>query len=92
MYTFAKNKVNREGETQLGAPSCIDCYASSNREEAATRLSTLMCAYIKEVEQRSQAKRNMSVLLESEVLRQLKTSNTTYYGNRGRATGIIRRT
>ena len=90
-YAFAKNKVNRESETQFGAPSCIDCYASNNREEAADRLAKLMVAYLLEGEQRLQAKRNgTQVLLDSEALRQLKTSSTTYYGTRGRSTGVFR--
>jgi hypothetical protein len=90
-YTFAKNKVNREGETQFGAPSCIDCYASNNREEAADRLAKLMVAYLHEGEQRLQAKRSgTQILLDSEALQQLRTSTTTYYGSRGRSTGVFR--
>ena len=92
MYTFAKNKVNHESETQFGAPSCIDCYGASNRDEAAIRLSKLTIAYIHESERRVEAKRShSSIMLESDALRQLKSSTTTYYGNRGRTTGIIRR-
>ena len=90
-YTFAKNKVNRESDTSYGAPSCIDCYASSNREEASVRLATLAKAYLKEGEQRLQAKRSgTAILLDTEALQQLRASTTTYYGNRGRTSGVFR--
>jgi hypothetical protein len=90
-YAFAKNKVHREGETSLGAPSCIDCYSAANREEASERLAKLACAYLHEFDERANAKRGRtSVLLNSEALNQLKNSTTTYYGNRGRTSGIYR--
>ena len=90
-YAFAKNKVHREAETSLGAPSCIDSYGSSNRVEASDRLARLACAYIHEFEERSNAKRGRTaVLLNSEALALLKSSSTTYYGNRGRTSGIYR--
>lgn len=90
-YAFAKNKVNRESETAFGAPSCIDCYAASNREEAAGRLAKLAVAYLQEAEERLKAKRSgTAILLDSEALRQLRSSTTTYYGTRGRSTGMFR--
>ena len=90
-YTFAKNKVNREADTSYGAPSCIDCYAASNREEAAPRLALLAKAYLKEGEKRMEAKRSgTAILLDTEALQQLRVSTTTYYGNRGRTSGVFR--
>jgi len=90
-YTYAKNKVNRESDTQFGAPSCIDCYGASNRDETAARLSTLLVAYLQEEAERLQAKRSgTQILLDSEALRQLKSSTSIYFGNRGRVSGFYR--
>jgi hypothetical protein len=90
-YAFAKEKIHREADTQLGAPSCIDSYGSANREEASERLAKLACAYLHEFEERNKAKRGRTaVLLNSEALSQMKNMSTIYYGNRGRTSGIYR--
>jgi len=89
-YTFAKSQVQRERETSLGGPSCIDCYSANNREEAAARLGKLMAAYLREGEERMRLKRSGTFVLHSEVLEQLRASTTTFYGNRGRGTMVIR--
>jgi hypothetical protein len=91
LYTYAKNKVIREAEAALCAPSCIEGYAPNHRVDAAAMMGRLAAAYLRETEERLDAKRRGTVLFNSDAMKILLASNSTFYGKKTtQITGIFR--
>ncbi|MEI6233106.1 MAG: hypothetical protein WCT04_08635 [Planctomycetota bacterium] len=84
VYTEARSKVLREDEVRLGAPSCIDSYGASNRDEIFERIGKLTAAYLRDAEERSRIGKTGTALLQrsSPALEELFKIPTAFYGNR----------
>lgn len=84
VYTEARNKVIREDELRFGAPSCIDSYGASNRDEVFARVGKLAAAYLLDSEQRSRVGKTGTVFMQrtSPALEELYKIPTAFYGNR----------
>lgn len=84
VYALAKEKVMFEANDTGRSPSCIDCYSANNRDELCARASKLACAYIREAEERQNAKRSglHAALTPKPATDMLKRSATAFHGRK----------
>jgi hypothetical protein len=83
LTAFAREKVQRESEQGGRTPSCVDSYSAANLEETHGRISELLCAYLREAEERAKAKRSGTAFFGSSAAEELlRKSGTAFYGRK----------
>ncbi len=89
VYAEARNKVIREDELRVGAPSCIDSYSASNRDEVCPRIGKLAALYLRDSEERARVGKSGSVFLQrtSPALDALYKIPSAFYGLRTKRPG-----
>jgi len=78
-YALARDKIQRENLTPGLSTSCLDCYGPSNLSEVPSRIADLAMAYLREVEELEQARREGRPVTDPSATAILRKSQTAFY-------------